>query len=158
MPCGESTRRPCKVRAGPWGERCSRSPLALPQPLQLPWGRGTRGCHHPVPRHRRARAGLTVRVLVPVTLGTCPPAELRRAHEQEKLLLAESHHRSQEALQVPREKPPGTGCPRRTATGSPACHRDLAQPWGYRGAPARAGNPDTPRPASSPAARRRWRR
>ncbi|KAI6076930.1 Coiled-coil domain-containing protein 69 [Aix galericulata] len=34
-----------------------------------------------------------------VTLGTCPPAELRRAHEQEKLLLAETHHRSQEALQ-----------------------------------------------------------
>lgn len=37
-------------------------------------------------------------------------AELQRAHEQEKLLLAESHHRSQAALQVPMEKYLGRGC------------------------------------------------
>lgn len=79
----------------------------LPQPLQLLWGRGTRtGGPPPAPQHHRARAGLAVRVLVPVTLSTCPPAELRRAHEQEKLLLEETHHRSQEALQVPREESP----------------------------------------------------
>lgn len=39
-----------------------------------------------------------------------PLAELQRAHEQEKLLLAESHHRSQAALQVPVEKYLGRGC------------------------------------------------
>lgn len=90
--------------------RGARQPLGratLPQPPQLLGGRGTHtGGPPPAPRHHRARAGLAVRVLVPVTLGTCPPAELRRAHEQEKLLLAETHHRSQEALQVPREESP----------------------------------------------------
>lgn len=44
-----------------------------------------------------------------VALSSCSPTELQGAHEQEKLLLTESHHRTEAALQVPAEKSMGRG-------------------------------------------------
>uniref|UniRef100_A0A8C5IDI6 CCD69 protein n=1 Tax=Junco hyemalis TaxID=40217 RepID=A0A8C5IDI6_JUNHY len=99
-----------------------------------------------------------------VALSSCSPTELQGAHEQEKLLLTETHHRSEAALQVPAEKSLGRGACGGLRTICWFCHdaphghlspwcawglHQLLQPWCYLGTTAQKATPDTSHSAFS---------
>lgn len=86
----------------------SRAPCSSP-PLSLLLPVGSLGCCSCSPALWGSGGACCPSVLTLVALSSCSPTELQGAHEQEKLLLTESHHRSEAALQVPAEKSRGGG-------------------------------------------------
>lgn len=132
------------------GAPCSSPPLSplLLCPFGCLWGQGDSvPCSPPL----WASGGASCpSVPILVALNSCSSTELQGAHEQEKLLLTESHHRSEAALQVPAEKSLRRGaweglraicwCPTFfSAHLSPWCAwglHQLLQPWCYLGTTA----------------------